>query len=778
MSGPTDGEAPPVSPGLSSREMNKGMRRFMLIGAISAARVSVIGVGSAIITGYALYLGMSESMIGLLIPFAVLASLVQLISLHVTSRFRNQKAMFVTVGVIETLLRLCIIFIPLLFVQSLRGWALLFMFLFVNMFTFGVNPILNSWFGSIIPSTIRGRYIGKRSAILAIVGLPAGLYVGQFIDNIKNGWYGFSAFTQYHGFAVLFILGAVLGLARMQALWRTPFPAHLEHKATSPRGLVKALWAHPQFLSMNLLHGGFNFAFYMSAAYYSVIMLKHLNLSYTTIALLVNLQVLLITAGYRFWGKIIDRYGAKTVLQTIMLPLLLIPFLWTLNKEGFYPFLIAAMALGGITLSGFSISIVSLMYQLLPDNKDRAPLLVTYSIMANGGAVLGPVVGAGIIALLGDFQTNIFGFPFKSIQFVFLVSMAAMLLPFFLLRRLKDTAAVGPRVFLGQFLHGNIFSFLYGSFQFSRSTHAESRVKAAGRMGRSQSPMAVQVLSDALQDPDINVRRAVTHALGETGQDNAVPVLAGELNDKESHVRHEAAEALGRIKSQAGLKHLLRALDDDNPQVRASATTALADIGGPEACDALLKKFSGPFDRTLFPLLIQSLGKMGEFSIVPQAITMIDDYSSIVIKRQLLHSVVCPLFKGNGDFYRALFMDRWESVGHIEKILISIRKKLVGLDKRNGNSFKNLINSHDELTASFVKDEFGIGQKAILDHCKSLALAISRNSSDDPSALKALESVAVFHRCQSSDQVQIAGFIFTILCIRFVVNKLDYSILK
>jgi len=773
MSGSTDDEDPLVSTGLSRGEMNRGMRCFMFMGVISAVRVSVIGVGSSIITGYAMYLGMSESMIGLLVPFAVCSSLIQLVSLHITNKFKNQKAMFVTFRFIEALLRFSIIFIPLVFDQTLRGWALLFMFFFGNLFAFSINPINNSWLGAVIPSPIRGRYLGKRSAILGIVALPAGLYIGQFIDNIKEGYGGFIGFTPYYGFVTLFVLGAVLGFAIMLVYWRTPFPEHLEHKATSLRGLVKSIAAYPQFLSMTIFHFVFTFALYMGTAYYSLFMLKHLHLSYTTIALLVNIQGLLIIAGFQFWGKIIDRYGCKTVLQTIMLPSLLVPLLWALNMEGFYPCLIAAMVLGGITLSGFSVAIMSFMYQLLPDNEDRAPLLVSYSVTANLGAVLGPAVGAGLIALLGDFQTVLFGLPFRSIQVVFITSMAAMVIPLLFVRRLEDTAAVGPRVFLGQFLHGNLFRYLYGSFQFSRSVEVEDRVKAAGRMGRSQSPMAVRRLSDALEDPDINVRRAAAHALGETRQSDAVPILAEQLNDKESQVRHEAAQALGRIRSPAGLEHLLRALDDDDPQVRASAVTALADIGGRKAHQALLSKFNGPFDRALFPLLTQALGKLGELSIVPAAIDRIDEYSSVVVKRQILHSIVCPLFNGGGDFYRALFMDQWRSVTHIERMLSSVRKELVNLKRKSDGGYSGLLDLHDRLTRAFIKSEFEMDRSILIGYCSELASAVQNKIPDDVFARKALEAPSAFHRTDSARQLRIAGLIFSVLCIRFAVKRLS-----
>merc|ERR1711904_359837 len=100
-----------------------------------------------------------------------------------------------------------------------------------------------------------------------------------------------------------------------------------------------------------------------------------------------------------------------------------------------------------------------------------------------------------------------------------------------------------------------------------------------------ESVRYVTNLAAALRDPDPNVRKAVSGALGAMGEDGA-EVLAGMLNDKDSAVRTGACEAMGHIGPAAGaycdfLGAALQRGDvfGGDPQVRHAAAHALARLG-------------------------------------------------------------------------------------------------------------------------------------------------------------------------------------------------------
>src|SRR5437016_2512607 len=101
---------------------------------------------------------------------------------------------------------------------------------------------------------------------------------------------------------------------------------------------------------------------------------------------------------------------------------------------------------------------------------------------------------------------------------------------------------------------------------------------ALGQMG----PGAVERISCALTNEDLNVRRTAAGALHHIGAPGikAAAALVNCLNDRYGSIRTEAAYALGRMgASPATLRGLAEALDDDDPGVRLAAAASLVEFG-------------------------------------------------------------------------------------------------------------------------------------------------------------------------------------------------------
>jgi len=752
------------SSGLTRSEMNRGMRAFLFVGMFMAVWGRFVGIGGAFFTKYLLWLGASDSFIGLLVSLATVALLIQLFSLQILVRFHNQKFVVISLLIADVVLRWSVLLIALPLFNQIRLPALAVLVVLGGFFGFSALPIWNSWFGACVPDKIRGRYMAKRTNINTISSVTAALIGAQFID--KN--------IGYHGFLVVFTAAALFGFAcYLSAVW-APFPPKMKQDKLSPVGIFRVAIQNPDFKPFLWFFMFHAFAISIATAYQSVFMLKYIKLSVTTAEMLRSMSMVIMIMAYPLWGRLIDRYGSKPILQTMIIPGMLIPILWIFSKEGFYPFLIAAMVLWGIIASGLSLSSNTLLYSLVAKNKNQPALMAASLVFASIGGFVGPLIGSALSHILKGFQFAFLGIPMGSIHIIFLSASTLMLPSLFLSHRLRDVRAVAPGKFIGDLLRGNVFNYAYGSFQFSRAMGVNQRIRAAVRMGRSQSPMAVEKLAAALDDPEISIRRAAALALGETRHSEAVPILLKQLDDKESHVRHEAAEALGKLGSRAGIGSLRRALDDEDSQVRASAVTSMADIGGEKAREALLTKFFGPFDRSLFPLLTQSLSRLKETAIVPEAVEKIDQYQSLVIKRQILHSI-CRLFGDRRDFYRALMMNEWARTGQVSSILTGIRKKLAGLNRKRGEEYRHLLQQLDQLIAVFDHEEFNVPPRLIDGFTMQLRETVNKKIPNDLTAVKTIEAIKAFYTTKSSSELKMDGLIFSILCIRCAVGRLVRS---
>jgi HEAT repeat protein len=107
----------------------------------------------------------------------------------------------------------------------------------------------------------------------------------------------------------------------------------------------------------------------------------------------------------------------------------------------------------------------------------------------------------------------------------------------------------------------------------------------------SHSPLAVQPLTDLLQDPDIITRASAADALGTLGIPSAAASLQPLLNDRMYPVKFAAAQALLRLKDTSGLAFLRQ--EETNPvaSVRVmalKATSVIADSSWASSVEPLL----------------------------------------------------------------------------------------------------------------------------------------------------------------------------------------------
>lgn len=107
-------------------------------------------------------------------------------------------------------------------------------------------------------------------------------------------------------------------------------------------------------------------------------------------------------------------------------------------------------------------------------------------------------------------------------------------------------------------------------------------VRAIGAFGEDAGP-AVQVVAEALTDPDTNIRSAAAWALSQMGATAApaIPALEKSLGDENPRVRSLSAVAVRSMGPKAvdAVPALVRALSDPEAYVRAPAADAIGNAG-------------------------------------------------------------------------------------------------------------------------------------------------------------------------------------------------------
>ncbi len=647
------------APSLSRGQVHRALRSFVVASGLWGAWGQACGLGTAAFTGFALYLGADGAFIALFTSAAYFLALTQLLAPLLSTRVRDKKRFVVVGGYVEIAFRGLPLIIPFFVPEPYRLAALVAM-VCLSMFSgYAISPFYSTWIANAVPENIRARFASRQTIVSTIVAMIAGFAIGQFLDFFPGS-----------GFVWVFAAGTLFGFLGYLNLRRAPFPqqtAASDEQSTRLRDLVQPL-RDANFRRAALFFGLWTFGVGLAGPLYSVFMLDRLQISYTEVSIFNALFMLTSIVGYRAWAGLIDRFGARPVLQILMTPAAFLPLIWAFNQPGSYALVPVALILSGILFSGIGVGINPLLYGLLPSGQKRTMYLATWSVTVNLMGALGPLLGGLLVAQLAGLRFAVFGVPMGELQVIFALSALTRLVPLFILRTVKDARSATSRSLLSRMLRGNVLSYAYNTTIFSLATAEGTRARAAEALGRSGNPLAIEQLVQALADASPRVRRAAARALGESRAESAAEPLVRELLDGASDIRSEAAEALGRLGSSTSIDPLVEALDDADPRVRISAIRGLASLRGDEVHELLFWHFGSDFDPLTFPTLVDVLGERQDRRIVRSALGRLSEFSSPAVRLQMLNGV-CRALGAGDQFYRLLSREDTDRVAAITRLL-------------------------------------------------------------------------------------------------------------
>ena len=650
--------------GLTRVEVTRGLHSFTLASGLWGVWGQSVGIGTAVFTGFALSLGADASFIALLTSIAYALAAVQFVSPLIGQRLRARKRFILGMGIGEVALRGTVVLIPLLLLnRAYHLHALLLVAALSLACGHIISPLFNTWVANTVPSTIRARFISRQTTISAIVAVIAGLLMGWFLDLFPEG-------EKQGGFVVVFATGALFGLLGYLTLMRAPFAPGSEARQdnTGSIRMFAAPFADANFRQAVLFNGSWAFAVGLAGPLYSVYMLENLGISYTEISVFNAAFMVTSIIGYRSWAALVDRFGAKPVLQILLIPAAMTPILWVFTAPGSYYLVPVALFVSGFIFSGIAVAMTPLQYGLMPEGDQRPYYMATWSAATSLFAALGPLAGSFLVNALRDVQLVIGDFAIGNLQIIFLIGLLLRLIPSLQLRFVRDRSSVSPRTLLVQMFRGNLLSYAYSATVYSLASDERRRARAALALGRSGSPLAIDQLIQALADASPLVRRSAANALGETRSESASQRLLQELVDGASDIRPEAAEALGRLGHVSSIDSLIDALEDGDTRVRISAIRGLSEIGGAEVQELLFWHLSEGFDPNTFPTLVDVLGQLGDHRIVKHTLSRLPEFPSAAVQLQLLNSV-CRALGAGGLFYQLMSFDDTRRISDISRVL-------------------------------------------------------------------------------------------------------------
>ncbi len=643
------------------------MRGWTLSSAFTAVYAAI--TTGAYSTGYALFLGASNAQIGLLSAAPAWGQVLQVFSPLLIERLKQRKALCLAAYAVSYAMWLPVALIPLLFVGAFRPWAMILLVAGAGAALALAAPAASSWMTDLVPGEARARFVSRQQVAMAAVGLAASLIAGRYIDF-------FSADRQQTGFVSLFMVGVAFGLIAVAVWSRVPEPTPRQAEGGSALQLLALPLHNTNFRNLTAFVGLRTLSVMIAAPFFTVYMLKHLQISYAQIAVFSAISTISMIAANPLWAYLADRFGYRPVLQISGAALALVPATWFCTTKGNYIFVTPMLMLwSGVMAAGVILSQLNLMLKTAPE-LNRSVYIGFHSACVSVCLALGSMLGG----TLGDLflrvgPVELAGLQLSNLHFVFLVSATCRLASMLLLRQVREEESVPTSVLIEQVRSGRTLMTFWNLLRMAHSRDAAAKAEAARALGVTRSKLAVEELIPLLDDTDREVRREAARALGEIGDPRAVAPLIDKCQDTSADIVHDAIEAVGRIRSGESRAFLLKLLHDDRYWVRKAAALGLGNIGGRDSVAALQQLLDHEHDQSVFLAVVEAFSKIGGRRALHQLRVLLREAKPGVARRELANSIGSLLGRP-GAFYRLLQADPMEQEDLVARAFASGQRVL------------------------------------------------------------------------------------------------------
>jgi MFS family permease len=362
--------------------------------------METLAVGS-FLTAFAIQLGASNFTIGLLAAVPHLSQLAQIPALAVVERVRNRKRIYFISGLIARPAMLIIG--AAAFIPNPDVAIAVIVFAFALRYAMGafLGCAWGSWMRDLVPDRLMGEIFGARQKRMTFIGAVLSLVAAGFVDV----WSKWVPLPQTYSFAVIYalaFLGGLYGVWCAERVYDPPMTA-----APADRRWYLALgipFRNKNFRRLLAFLGSWNFAINLAAPFFTVHMLKRMDLS---LALVVGLGTLSQMAAYLMvtqWGAIADRFSNKSVLSVCAPLFILCIFAWTFtmvpDRYSLTILLLIAIHIAtGVASAGVTLASGNITLKLAP--RGDATAYMAASSLVNS-------LAAGTASMVGGLTADFF----------------------------------------------------------------------------------------------------------------------------------------------------------------------------------------------------------------------------------------------------------------------------------------------------------------------------------------------------------------------------------
>lgn len=555
-------------------------------------------------------LGLSRSAMGLILSFLPFFGLTALFVAPWVARFGYKRTYLLFFGA-RAIVALFLVFTPWVMNEYGSEATILYVGVVIALFAMvrsvGVTASF-PWIQEYVPNSVRGKYTATNNIFATGVGFIA-VSVGSFVLAQTTG---------LNGFMWLIGVGVLFGFISVGLAFKIPGGAPMSPEETAQGGgkrdLVTALRDR-------------DFVFYLASvalitlatvplgSFLPLFMREEIGLSDSAVVWLQSGTLIgTLVSGY-LWGWAADRYGSIPVSLYGLGMRALLPLVWMLmpREDSGISFSIALSAafIQGVADMGWGIGSGRLLYvRIVPPEKRNDYMAVYYAWIGIIGG-LSQLSGGLILDLFQWLRGEFWLFSVDPFLPLFLSGLILPFISFSLLRGVSEDRSVSMGEFAGVFLRGNPFLAMSSMIRYHLAKDEHSTVLMTERLAQAKSPLTVDELLEALDDPRFNVRfEAIISISRMMPEPRLIQALERLLVGSELALTVVAAWALGRLGDPAAAPALRSALESEYRSIRAHSARALGALGDVSVAEELLVRLREEPDKGLQMAYASALGNL------------------------------------------------------------------------------------------------------------------------------------------------------------------------
>lgn len=345
---------------------------------------------------FALALGATPSQIGMLTAFPnFMGNILQIPSALLAERQKDKRLLIIVGSILNRSSWILMAFLPFLFAPERRVAIVIMLATFRIMAANLGVPAWTALQATLIPKSMRGKYYANRNMVLNGCAVLA-TFLATFLLRLEFP-------TSYR---VLFFLTTILGLMSVYLFSQIVFdqaPPKAKRASTDSylkkmKAFAKEIRSQQDFSSYVVSAIVWNLGIQMASPLFVVYFVEDLGGPAGFWALFSGVNLASMVLIQRYWGRLADFFGQKSVMMVSGLGIITMPLWWWIAPNIWFPFIIHIV--NGVFWGGYNLAAFNLLLEVTPDD-NRSVYVGVYNTMMGVATAVGPLVGGFAAEILG-----------------------------------------------------------------------------------------------------------------------------------------------------------------------------------------------------------------------------------------------------------------------------------------------------------------------------------------------------------------------------------------